>query len=125
MKHDVQILEEKCLVYCTLEGVPDVEKAVQLALSLRKQASDYGFNVLYDARKMEVPSSVMPAYKFSTQLSSSINDLALRQVKVAFLYDSGQFEEQWRFWETVSVNRGLQFKGFTDENDAIEWLSPN
>ena len=123
MKFDTQISEEKKIVRCTLEGVPDVKEAISLALSLRREASELGFNVIYDARKMQVPASIMPAYEFSTQLSSKMEDPSLRRVKVAFLYDAGKFDDHWKFWETVSVNRGLQFKGFTDERDAMEWLS--
>jgi hypothetical protein len=123
MKFDTEISEEKKVIRCTLEGVPVVKDAISLALILRRQASELGFNVLYDARKMHVPSSVMPAYEFSSQLSSKIDDPALRRVKVAFLYDAGKFDEHWKFWETASVNRGLQFQGFTSELDAMDWLA--
>jgi hypothetical protein len=122
MKYETQTIEENSIVYCTLEGEPDVQEAISLALSLRREASELGFNVLYDARKMQVPTSIMPAYDFSTKLSSTI-DVALRRVKVAFLYDAGQFDDHWKFWENTSMNRGLQFKGFTDEKDAMQWLS--
>ena len=123
MKYDTQTIEAKKIILCILEGKPDVQEAVALALSLRKKASEVGYNVLYDARKLQVPSSIMPAYDFSTKLSSMIDDPALRVVKVAFLYDAGQFDDHWKFWETASVNRGLQFRGFTDEGSAMNWLS--
>ncbi len=123
MKYDTQIVGEKNIVCCTLEGVPDIKEAISLALSLRRKASELGYNVFYDARKMQVPTSIMPAYEFSSQLSSRIDDPVLRRVKVAFLYDSGKFDDHWKFWETVSVNRGLQFMGFTNESKAMEWLS--
>jgi hypothetical protein len=123
MKYDTQIRADKKIIHCVLEGVPDVKEAIVLALNLRKKASELGYNVFYDARKMKVPSSVMPAYDFSTQLSSKIDEPALRGVKVAFLYDAGQFDDHWRFWETASVNRGLLFMGFTNEDQAMEWLS--
>jgi hypothetical protein len=123
MKYETQIIEEKKIIYCTLKGEPNVQEAVSLALRLRREAYELSFNVLYDARQMQVPASIMPAYDFSTQLSSNIDDQRLRRVRVAFLYDAGQFDDHWRFWETVSINRGLQFKGFTDEGDAMEWLS--
>jgi hypothetical protein len=123
MKFDTEINEEKKVIRCTLEGVPDVKDAVSLALKLRRQASALGFNVIYDARKMQVPSSVMPAYEFSSKLSSEMDDPTLRRVKVAFLYDAGKFDDHWKFWETASVNRGLQFQGFTSEVAAMDWLA--
>jgi hypothetical protein len=123
MKYDTQTNEEEKIIRCTLEGVPDVNEAISLALSLRRKASELRYNVFYDARKMHVPKSIMPAYEFSSQLSSKIDDPALRRIKVAFLYDAGQFDDHWKFWETASLNRGLQFLGFTNESKAMEWLN--
>lgn len=123
MKYETQTIDDKKIIHCTLEGKPDVQEAVALALSFRKKASELGYNVLYDVRELQVPSSIMPAYDFSTQLSSMIDGPALRRVKVAFLYDAGKFDEHWKFWETASVNRGLQFRGFTDESSSMDWLS--
>lgn len=123
MKYTVQENSEQKILYCTLEGDPVVEEAISLALSLRKRASQTGFNVFYDARKMSVPVSVMPAYEFSTKLSSLLSSTIERSVKVAFLYDPGGNDERWKFWENVSMNRGLLFKGFTDEVKALDWLS--
>jgi hypothetical protein len=123
MKYDTKINNEEKIIYCVLDGDPNVKEAISLALSLREKASELGFNVFYDARKMIVPKSIMPAYDFSTGLSSSIESPALRVVKVAFLYVASKYDERWKFWETVSVNRGLQFRGFTDEKEAMKWLS--
>lgn len=123
MKYDIQENSEKKILYCSLEGVPVIKEAISLALALRKKASESGFNVFYDARKMSVPTSVMPAYDFSTQLSSLLSSSVERSVKVAFLYEPGQKDEHWAFWENVSVNRGLQFQVFTEEEKALDWLS--
>jgi len=123
MKYDIQIDNDNKVVSCRLEGEPDVKEAISLARSLREKASELGFSVFYDARKMCVPKSIMPAYDFSTKLSSVLESSVHRAVKVAFLYEPGKNDEHWKFWENVSTNRGLQFKGFTDEKEAMEWLS--
>ena len=123
MKYDTKIINEKKIVYCSLMGDPDVEEAISLAMSLREKASQLGFNVLYDARKMSVPESIMPAHDFSTKLSAMLGASTLRAVKVAFLYEPSKYDFQWKFWEDASMSRGLQFKGFIDEKEAMEWLS--
>ncbi|TNF47698.1 MAG: hypothetical protein EP304_07315 [Deltaproteobacteria bacterium] len=123
MKYDTQIINEKKIVFCRLEGDPNIDEAVSLAISLREKAAQLGFNVFYDARKMCVPESVMPAHDFSTKLSSLLGTSILRAIKVAFLYEPSRFNSHWKFWEDVSMNRGLQFMGFTDEEEAMEWLS--
>lgn len=123
MKYDTQIINEKKIVFCRLEGDPNIEEAVALAISLREKAAQLGFNVFYDARKMRVPESIMPAHDFSTKLSSLLGASILRAVKVAFLYEPSKYDSHWKFWEDVSMNRGLQFMGFTDEKEAMEWLA--
>ena len=123
MKYDTQIINEKKIVFCRLEGDPNIEEAVSLAISLRKKAAQLGFNVFYDARKVCVPESIMPAHDFSTKLSSLLGTSILRAVKVAFLYEPSKYDSHWKFWEDVSMNRGLQFMGFTDEKEAMEWLA--
>ena len=123
MKYDTQIINEKKIVFCRLEGDPNIEEAVSLAISLREKAAQLGFNVFYDARKMCVPESIMPAHDFSTKLSALLGTSILRAVKVAFLYEPSKYDSHWKFWEDVSMNRGLQFMGFTDEKEAMEWLA--
>ena len=123
MKYETQIDNDNKIILCRLEGHPDVKEAILLALSLREKASELGFNVFYDARELYIPTSIMPAHEFSTKLSSAIGTSDLRAVKVAFLYEPSKDDDHWKFWEDVSTNRGLQFKGFTDEKAAMKWLS--
>jgi hypothetical protein len=42
---------------------------------------------------------------------------------VAFLYESGNYDDFWRFYEDASVDRGLVIKVFIDKEEAIRWLS--
>lgn len=123
MTCDYHIIEERKLVYCFIEGDPNPEEAVALAVQLSKTASGLGGNVIYDVCKIRVPLSIMPAYDFSTQLSSLIHATALSRTKFAFLYSPHGLDEHWMFLEMASQNRGLQLKVFTSENKALEWLS--
>jgi hypothetical protein len=123
MTYDFHIIADSKIISCTLKGKLNSKDAVALALRLSKKASELVHNVLYDVRKIQALYSIMPAYEFSTQLSSMIVDPTLRRVKSAFLYSSGQFDEHWKFLETVSKNRGLQLMVFSKESEAMEWLS--
>ena len=123
MKHDFHIDNEIRLICCTLEGEFDIKESIRLAKSLREKAVGLDFNVLYDARKLQEPKSITPVYDFTAKLSSIIDSTVHRKVMVAFLYESGSYDDFWRFYEEASVDRGLVIKVFIDKEEAIRWLS--
>lgn len=130
MKNEVYIDNERKTICCTLEGELDIEKAIILSKDLRKKASELGFNVFYDARKLYVTDSILPAYDFTTKLSTILEKLSTileisshRAVRVAFLYEPGEYDEYWKFYEDVAVNRGLAIKIFTKKEEAMKWLA--
>jgi hypothetical protein len=34
-----------------------------------------------------------------------------------------KYDSQGKFWQDISTIRGLQFMGFTDKKEALEWLA--
>ena len=123
MKHHFHIDDEMRLICCTLEGEFDVEESVRLARSLREKAVELGFDVLYDARKLQEPKSVTPIHDFTAKLSSVIATTVYCNVKVAFIYESGTYDAFWEFYEQASVDRGLLVKVFVEKEEAMRWLS--
>ncbi|MDH3999188.1 MAG: hypothetical protein OET90_10170 [Desulfuromonadales bacterium] len=123
MKNKTTIDNEKKLLTCSLEGAFDVDASIALAQRLRTQARELGCNILYDARKLQISDSIFPVYEFATRLSSIIDTLALRKIKVAFLHQDNDHDAQWKFYEDTAVNRMLLIKVFQKEQEAIAWLS--
>ena len=123
MKHDFHIDNEIGLICCTLEGELDIEQSIRLSKSLREKAVELGFSVLYDARKLQEPKSIMPVHDFTAKLSSILDATVHRKVKVAFLYESGSYDEFWQFYEIAAVNRGLFIRIFVCKEESITWLS--
>jgi hypothetical protein len=124
MKHDFQVDKELRLIFCTLEGELDIEEAARLSKRLREKADKLGFNVLYDACKLEEPKSAMPVHDLTAKLSSILESIVHRKnVMVAFLYESGNYDAFWQFYEDAAVDRGLMIRIFIDKEEAIEWLS--
>ena len=129
MKNEVYIDNEQKTICCTLEGELDIEKSIILSKDLRKKSSELGFNVFYDARKLYVTDNVLPAdftSKLSTLLEKLSNLLEIsshRIVRVAILYELGEYDEYWKFYEDVAVNRGLSVKIFTKKEEAMKWLA--
>ena len=129
MKNEVYIDNEQKTICCTLEGELDIEKSIILSKDLRKKSSELGFNVFYDARKLYVTDNVLPA-DFTTKLSTLHEKLSTlleisshRIVRVAILYELGEYDEYWKFYEDVAVNRGLSVKIFTKKEEAMKWLA--
>ena len=123
MENKTYIDNEAKIICCTLEGELDIEESISLSRDLRRQASELGFNVFYDAYKLCVSASIMPAYEFSIKLSSVIDISTHRTVRVAFLYKPGYDDEQWMLYEAVAVKRGFFVKIFTVKEEALKWLS--
>ena len=103
--------------------------SIVLSKDLRKRASELGFNVFYDARKLYVTNNILPA-DFTTKLSTLLEKLSNlleiskhRVVRVAILYELGEYDEYWRFYEDVAVNRGLAVKIFTNKEESMKWLA--
>ena len=129
MKNEVYIDNAQKTICCTLEGELDIEKSIILSKDLRKKSSELGFNVFYDARKLYVTDNVLPA-DFTTKLSTLLEKLSTlleisshRIVRVAILYELGEYDEYWKFYEDVAVNRGLSVKIFSKKEEAMKWLA--
>lgn len=123
MKHDFHIDEERKLICCCLEGELEIEESIELSRNLRKKAAELGFNVLYDARKLQEPKSIMPVHDFTKKLSIILDTTIHRIVRIGFLYTPGNHDDYWQFYEDAAVNRGLMIKIFVDKEEAIRWLS--
>lgn len=128
MKNEVYIDNEQKAVCCTLDGELEIESAIDLSKDLRKKASALGYNLFYDARKLYVTENLLPD-DFTTKLTTLLQKLSTlleisshRIVRVAILYELGEYEEYWKFYEGVAVNRGLAIKTFTKQDEAMEWL---
>ena len=129
MKNEFYIDNERKIICCTLEGELDIEKSIVLSKDIRKKASELGFNVFYDARKLYVTDSILPA-DFTTKLSTLLEKLSIlleissqRVVRVVILYELGEYDDYWRFYEDVAVSRGLAIKIFTKEEASMQWLA--
>jgi hypothetical protein len=129
MKHEVYIDNEQSVVCCTLDGELEIERAITLSKNLRSQSAELGFNLFYDARKLYITDHILPD-DFTTILTTLLQKLSTlleisshRIVRVAILYELGEYEEYWKFYEGVAVNRGLAIKIFTKQDEAMEWLS--
>lgn len=123
MQYDYYIDEEKNLIFCSLRGELDVDVAIKLSRKLRTIASEHSYAVLYDAYKLEEPNSSTPVHDLTVKLSSIIDKTVHHSVRVALLYEEGNFDNYWKFYEDLALQRGLPIRVFTCREDATNWLS--
>jgi len=123
MQSEAQVDKKAKIIYCTLIGELDIDESIRLSKSLREKATELGFNVLYDARKLHEPKSDMPVHDFTVKLSSILDATVHRNVRVAFLYEPGNYDGYWQFYEKAAIDRGLEIKVFTGKKETIQWLS--
>jgi hypothetical protein len=121
--HKTNIDKDFKTIYCTLEGELDIKESIRLSKSLREQAVELGYSVLYDARKLKEPKSVMPVHDLTVKLSSILDATVHRKIKVGFLYEPGSYDDYWQFYGNAAVERGLEIKIFIGKEEAIKWLS--
>ena len=80
-------------------------------------------HILVDSREIDFQLSTLEIYDLPETFSSILSEfgLELRKIKRALLVD--KLEDDYRFVETVAVNRGYRVKLFEDVNEARKWLS--
>jgi hypothetical protein len=123
MNYEAYVDNETKILTCSLSGEFDIETALSLSIDLRERALQSELNVLYDAQKLSVTQSIMPAYDFAEKLNSLLGDARHRFVKVAFLYKQDRYECNWKFYENAATNRGVVTKVFAAKEEAMKWLS--
>ena len=122
MKHTTAIDKDAGIIFCTLEGELDIQNAIAVSKSLRETAAQSGLPVLCEASGLREPQSDMPVHDLTVKLSTILESIMLRDVRVALIYRPGTYDEYWRFYEEAAAKRGLLIKVFGDRGEAQKWL---
>jgi hypothetical protein len=88
----------------------------------RIAASENGYNIFCDATKAKVNVSVIDWFNLPRTLPV-LQDQNIRRIKSAILIPSGKQAENYKFYETVTYNVGMNLRVFLDEEEAINWLT--
>ena len=60
--------------------------------------------------------------KMSEEAKNFEQNKLLRTIKIAYLFPESDYN-QFRFFETLSQNKGFQIRIFRDKDPAVEWLT--
>ena len=120
MPFQYSITEKKDYLIFKLEGVRSRKTNALVAKAIRDTCSEGACQrVLVDALALENRLGVLDAHAGPT--TDFPKDATSKRIKVAVL-DRREFEQGFRFFETVARNAGYFLRVFVDRNAALQWL---
>lgn len=120
MPFTYDIKEKEGLLIFELEGTRTRETNARVADAIREACVKRGVQkVLVDALALEKRLGVLDAHAGPT--TDFPRDVSSKQIKVAVL-DREEFEDTFRFFETVARNAGYCLRIFGDRKKAMQWL---
>lgn len=117
--YEINVDQEQCIVRLIVRGEVSKDIGKEIITKARRKAAETQCNILCDVRQAKVKTILIDWYYLPRELEIY---QSTRAVKTAILITSGQQEEEYQFFETVTHNLGIGIKVFHQENDAISWL---
>jgi hypothetical protein len=112
--------------YCTIvvSGIYDAALAKQIRDAALEMIVKHGcYHFLVDCRASTLSASKLTLFSFAEDIlkRSSTEGIAAFKIKRAFVIQGD--EKDYAFYETVSVNRGLNVQIFQNVDAATRWLT--
>jgi hypothetical protein len=117
---NIEVDDEHRIIRVTYEGNLDILNANKLVNEARSIAHNLGYNLLYDMQNSFLKASTTEMYLFPRQHELLVKPEAERVKSAAII--PPRDEQGWAFYETTSINAGLNFRIFHNEEDALKWL---
>ena len=119
MGHTLDFIDDQEIVKVVFNGKASVEDHEAVRTEAARALSSRGWGkLLVDARNIESEMSVIDDFGFTKSHKSHKPPLEC----VAVIHRQDE-TERFRFIENVALNRGQHMKVFTDEREAIDWLT--
>lgn len=119
MEYEVSFDEELGIIKSYSEGewnIPDSNQVTQEIISVSRKHDTV--HVLIDHSKLEINIPQYIAFNRPNELKAQFVDL---YPKVAFISPKGR-HKLYQFFTLVAQNRGIRFKTFKENDEALDWL---
>jgi hypothetical protein len=120
-EYKITIDHSNSIVRVIAAGDFDKDLGDEMITKTRIAASENRYNIFCDATKAKVNVSVIDWFNLPSTLPV-LQDQNVRRIKSAILIPAGEQEENYKFYETVTHNVGMNLRVFLDEEEAINWL---
>jgi hypothetical protein len=119
MGYELEVIETPKYIIVKLSGTLDKEVSFRMVDEVIAvfQASNH-YKMLLDTRQLQLATSLIQDH---SQASYAATLLVGKKHLIAHLTLEGKLDADL-FFETVGVNRGMNIRTFTEEQDAINWL---
>ena len=124
MEFQILYNQEIGVIEARVSSIFNLNLIDNMAPELAKKAVNTGCKLmLIDFSKTEISMKTVEIFKVPEKLAQIFNSygLDIRCIKRSILFSKQN--EDFQFLETVSDNSGHNFKIFTDEKDAMIWLT--
>jgi hypothetical protein len=119
MAPKVRITVEDGIIRVVYRGKADFQVTTDMLRKVARIALENKSSLLlFDAREADYQGYQVEAINHAEQGPSLGN---YRTFRIALLGPKG-YDEMFRYFENVAVNRGYRSRAFTDESEAVAWL---
>ena len=112
---------ENLIVRIVVHGKFNKEIGEEIISNARKTASEHQYHILCDVTKAKADVSLVDWFYLPRTLPV-LQNLETRSIKTAVIIAPGDQENDYKFYENVTYNVGLNLKIFFKEEEAIKWL---
>jgi len=113
---------ENVIVRIVVHGEFNKELGEEIISNARKTASEHKYHILCDVTKAKADVSLVDWFYLPRTLPV-LQNLETRSIKAAVIIAPGDQENDYKFYENVTHNVGLNIKIFFKEEVAIKWLN--
>jgi hypothetical protein len=121
MSYDLTIEKKDDILWVIATGTRSIETILAmskdiLAACVEKKVT----KVLIDVRELEGRLSTTGAYEIPSQYFTKMRNRSV--ITHNAIVDQKDFQDSYRFFENVAVNRGFMLRIFSDPVEAADWL---
>lgn len=116
---------ENRLVKVNVFGELYLKLGEEIITKARTTAAEHCYNVLYDLRQSQTIVSYADLYNLPRRLDVYANPKTRRVKSAIILSPQDKAVEDYKFFEIVTDNVGLQLRIFFDEDEAGKWATGN
>ena len=121
-QYEINIQKEQPIVHLVVHGELEKDVGEKIITQARTIAKENQCNILCDVRQGEVRAVFADWFYLPRKLDIYSKT---RTVKTAILITPGQQEKEYRFFETVTHNLGINIRIFSQKTNALDWLKKN
>ncbi len=124
MAYNLKIEVESSVLWVTATGTRSLQTVLAMSQEISAACVERNLKkVLVDVQALEGRLGTLDAYDIPTKHFPKIRNHSI--ISRCAIVDLKEFENDYRFFENVAVNRGFDLRIFSDVKEAIAWLKGN